>query len=489
MTTATKDWFRVDKEGLAKLMERRGKQFVLYELLSNAWDTKCGNVTVTLRPVPGQPYADIFIWDDHPDGWKNLEHAYTLFAESEKKGDPQKRGRFNLGEKLVLALCQEARIETTTGTVVFGKEGRRHYKSGTQEGSSFEARIRMTREEYEQVEKAVRQVIPPSGVETRFNGQLVGRCPIFRHVACTLPTEMSDGEGILRRTTRQTTVDLHRIQPGETAWLYEMGLPVVELAGNDKFHCNIQQKVPLNSDRDNVTPAYLRELRTAVLNGTYDDLEAGEAADAWVRDATNEDASLEAVSKIMDLRFTDKRVIADMNDPEGTKLAMSKDYEVIQPGALSGNEWAVVKRYGLALPAGKVTPSPKPFSPDGAPLILIPRSEWTNGMVRFARYVMDLAPHLVRRDVEVRFTAERTWQFRAAYGGGVLTVSVAKLGRTWFDEGPNSDTDELLIHEFAHEEGGGDHLSCQYHEALCVIGSRFVALALADTKVFSERRK
>jgi 3-(3-hydroxy-phenyl)propionate hydroxylase len=31
----------------------------------------------------------------------DLTHAFTLFAESAKKGDAEKRGRFNLGEKLV----------------------------------------------------------------------------------------------------------------------------------------------------------------------------------------------------------------------------------------------------------------------------------------------------------------------------------------------------------------------------------------------------
>jgi hypothetical protein len=43
-----------------------------------------------------------------PGRVRDLSHAFTLFAESVKKGDAEKRGRFNLGEKLVLALCDEA---------------------------------------------------------------------------------------------------------------------------------------------------------------------------------------------------------------------------------------------------------------------------------------------------------------------------------------------------------------------------------------------
>ena len=31
-------WFEVDKQGLAKILERKGKEFALMELIQNAWD-------------------------------------------------------------------------------------------------------------------------------------------------------------------------------------------------------------------------------------------------------------------------------------------------------------------------------------------------------------------------------------------------------------------------------------------------------------------
>lgn len=482
--TATKDWFKVDKGGLAKLLEMRGKEFAIYELLQNAWDTKCPTVTMSLKPVAGQPYADLWVWDDHPEGWKNLDHAYTLFAESDKKADPEKRGRFNLGEKLVLALCKEARIETTTGTVVFGPGGRRHLKACRKEGSSFEARIRMTREEYDQVVLAVRRLICPQGVETRFNGVLVGQCRPAKTISCTLPTEIADGDGIMRRVMRQTKVEVIEVLPGDQARLYEMNIPVVELPGGERYHVNVLQKVPLNSDRDNVTASYLQELRTLVLNSVYADLEPEDASAPWVRDGlSDEKITKDAAERIMTLRFSEKRVIADMNDPEGTKRAVSEGYTVIQPGSLSGGEWESVRRHSLALPAGKVTPTPRPFSPDGKPLRLIPKEEWTPGMTRFAAYAEDLAHELMGRKLDVRFTADRGWNFRAAYGAGVLTVSTVKLGRDWFDGGPSKETDELLIHEFGHEYSG-DHLSHLYHAALCRLGASLASLAISDPSFF-----
>src|ERR1035441_6537445 len=117
-------WFDVDKVGLGKLLERKGKKFVLFELIQNAWDQNVSRVDVTLTKEPGSRYATICVEDDDPDGFKDLSHAWTLFAESDKKADAQKRGRFNLGEKLVLAVCVEAEIISTSGGVRFDDKWR-----------------------------------------------------------------------------------------------------------------------------------------------------------------------------------------------------------------------------------------------------------------------------------------------------------------------------------------------------------------------------
>src|SRR3990167_2968901 len=117
------DWFSVDKTGLAKLLERKGKEFALYELIQNAWDEAITTVRVDLKRMHGG-FVRLSVEDDNPEGFRDLSHAFTLFAESHKKADATKRGRFNLGEKLVLAICTEAVIRSTKGMVVFDKHGR-----------------------------------------------------------------------------------------------------------------------------------------------------------------------------------------------------------------------------------------------------------------------------------------------------------------------------------------------------------------------------
>lgn len=97
----TDSWVVADLQGLGKLVAHRPKAFVIYELLANALDEATTRVDVTLERVPGRPLARLVVSDDNPGGFSDLAHAYTLFAESGKKSNTGKRGRFNMGEKVV----------------------------------------------------------------------------------------------------------------------------------------------------------------------------------------------------------------------------------------------------------------------------------------------------------------------------------------------------------------------------------------------------
>jgi hypothetical protein len=221
----------------------------------------------------------------------------------------------------------------------------------------------------------LRTLIPPEDVETLINGEPLPAREPLAVLEATLPTEVADEEGVLRRRERKATVGVYEPLPGETASLYELGIPVVETG--DRWHLDVQQKVPVNLERDNMPPAYLRALRVLVLNAMADRLEDPNAA--WVRDAAGDGrASDAAVKQILGLRFGDRRVIHDPSDPEANALAVTKGYTLIHGGMLSAGEWGNVKRAGAALPAGQVTPSPKPYGPGGKPLKRVSEGDFEN---------------------------------------------------------------------------------------------------------------
>lgn len=475
-------WFEVDKEGLAKLLERRDKSFVLFELVQNAWDTNAKNVKVELtNPVDGE--SDLRVEDDDPDGFQFLHHAWTLFAESVKKGDPEKRGRFNLGEKLVLAACTTARLITTKGGVSWDLEGRHESLGHTDHGSVFTASIKLAKADYDYAIQQIKSALPPRGVKTTVNGEPIHWRKPVRTFRIQLPTEIADEEGNLRSTRRVTDVEVHGVPPGEIASIYEMGIPVVETG--DKWHVNIMQKVPLNSDRDNVTPGFLQKVRTAVLNEMFGEITVEDSTSQWVRAATaDKDVLPAAVEKVMTERFGERRVVVDPSDPEGTKIAMSKGYQVVFPGALSKGEWQNVRNSGAILPAGQVTPSPKPYSPEGRPEKVKPESEWTDDMRRRVNFCKNLFSGLIGKLLNVSIVVEPMEPWLANFGGQQLCLNYGKLGKRWFAL-PNRDVEvlDLLLHEFVHHTAK-DHLSHEMHEHATRLGAKLANLCLDKPEMF-----
>ncbi|HEV2720717.1 MAG TPA: hypothetical protein VG323_11910, partial [Thermoanaerobaculia bacterium] len=213
-------WFEVDTVGLRKLIEEKGPVAAIIELIQNAWDQDVTRVDVTVELLPGRAAARVIVEDDDPKGFADPTHMYTVFAESSKKGNPDQRGRFNLGEKIALALCYSASISTTTGTHEFDADGDRHWRKKAREvGSCFEGIIRMTREQYEPVARAIMALLPPRGILTTFNGRRIPGRTALREFRAALPTEVADAEGVLRKTTRQTTIRVYAAA-GEKGSLY-----------------------------------------------------------------------------------------------------------------------------------------------------------------------------------------------------------------------------------------------------------------------------
>lgn len=348
-------WFDVDKSGLAAVLERRGKFFALAELIANAWDSGTDRVSVRLSPIAGQPYATLEV-EDWGEGFSDLKHANTMFARSTRGGDPLKRGRFNLGEKLVLAVCRKAFISTTIGAISFHEDGNRSrmLASGQREvGTMFNGEIRMTRDEYAECCELMERLIPP--VPTTFNGKLIAEPELVARFDAKLPTEIADDDGQLRRTVRTATVEVYA-GSGE---LLELGVPVVET--DNGYRVNVLQKVPLNMDRDNVTPAFLKAVQAALLNHVHQKLSPEEAAAPWAQEALGDARTTpEAVRAIVTKRFGERAVVATPNDPMANAAAEAAGFTVVPGGALGADAWANVRKHEVLLPASKVFQSPKP---------------------------------------------------------------------------------------------------------------------------------
>ena len=132
--------------------------------------------------------------DNSPEGYRDLSTAHTMFAESYKKNDPTKRGRFNVGEKHVLALCEEASITSTTGQVIFNRDRTRTIGTKkTKVGSQFRGELQLTMEEWEAMQRDVQKLFPP--VKTIFNGEELPQRKPIKTFETKLPHRRSPTHG------------------------------------------------------------------------------------------------------------------------------------------------------------------------------------------------------------------------------------------------------------------------------------------------------
>lgn len=489
-----KDWFTIDRKGLSKLIERRGKIALLFELVANALDADgTTRVEVVLEPEDGVPHAAVIVRDDAPGGFADLSHAWTIFAESERKAHPQKRGRFNLGEKLVLALCTEASIVSVRDAVMFDARGRTSSRDRRPRGTEFQGIARITRAELAEIKHGLRRIIPPPGVTILINGEaLPPRLPI-KSFEATLATEIADEEGILRRTARKTTVHVYEPLPGLPAMLHELGMPVVETG--DRWDVSVEQKTPLNLDRDNVTPAYLRDVRTHVVNAMHDHLSEAEANAPLVNEAlADEQATSAAVKRLLHLKYGERRAIFDPSDPEANMALVADGYTLIRGGQLTGPQWANAKKHDPELrPSGQIRPTKKAHFAPGGKDSWVPREKWTPAMRAVVAYSVEVCRELIASHIRVSILSDITESWAACYGAQGLVFNLGRLGHSFFEaclhDGdiliPTLALNKLLIHELGHSIES-NHLDVRYHEGLCDLGAKLAQLALAKPALFRQ---
>jgi hypothetical protein len=194
------------------------------------------------------------------------------------------------------------------------------------------------------------------------------------------------------------------------------------------------------------------------------------------------DCSQEAAQSYVAKRFGEKRVSFDLSDPEANKLAVSQGYIVVHGSMMSAGAWKNARSAGAIQPAGQVTPGPKTWTGEGNPNAAafadwIPESKWTEGMRAIAGFAQRMAEKVLSKGIMVKFCSTAHHLCAASYGpAGVLVFNKFRLGGDWFEKGVTQGVVELLIHEFGHEYSP-DHLSAQYHDALCRIGAKMFALA------------
>ena len=471
-------WFAVDKEGLQQTVARKSKSSAIFELLQNAFDEDgCTRVDVTVTP-PKDGRSVLTVVDNSPTGYRDLSNAHTMFAKSYKKADPTKRGRFNLGEKLVLALCDEATITSTTGQTIFNSDGTRsESRKRTEVGSVFRGVLPMEEAELETIMKEIQMVIAP--IRTTYNGKNIPSRRPFHTFDATLATEIADEKGVMRSRQRKTKVRLYQVNEGEKAWLYEKGLPVCEL--DTKWHIDVQQKVPVNLERDAVSDAYRTSVYVAVINAMHSELTKDDMAAIWVQRALEADRiSAEAAIKVVKAQFGDEAVIESSKDKGSINNARAHGKTTIARGAFNSRQWKNIKaKAGLKQ-------SHDDYATDHEHDLskLVDPKQYSSDLKRYVKLIEDVTPYLLSHRVTVRAIDDPDENLAACTEWGkkqfVFTINIGAHNiHDW------AENYSVMIHELAHfREQSNDHLVRDFWGALEIIGAKLAQLALQKPKLF-----
>jgi hypothetical protein len=359
--------------------------------------------------------------------------------------------------------------------VEFSKNsGRSRSKTRRATGTEFKGSLLLTIAEHKHILDKARYLIPP--VPTIINGTALPTRTCLKKFNATLSTVIADAEGRMRPTKRPTSVCIYEPLEGETAMLYEMGIPVVETG--DTWHIDIGQKVPLNMERDNVTPAFLMAVRVAVLNEMKGHLNLKLAVEPWVRTAGSSPlCDDETTRTLWDLRYGAKRVSFDPNDIGSNREAASQGFTVIAGGSQSAGEWNNGKRAGTITPAGQMFPTKLGSK---IPDKVYTRDEWTPEMSGYAEFVERVSPDLVGHNVTVNYIDD------AAMVCGQFFDSYFDVNLAHNDICDWQRNIELMLHELAHTVvRSNDHLNHLFYETVGKLGAKLALLVAHDKPLAS----
>lgn len=450
-----KNLFSVDAEGFAELQFGRSPFSLAKEPISNSFDedsVEHCSVTVEKR---GHELAHL-VFEDDGTGFSSIEDSWTLFRTTYKRELPDKRGRFNLGEKEILSVASKAIVESAGWRVTFSKEdGRKVGRiKNPRLGTKLELWVNWSKAEVENLLGDLKRINPPTRVAYQVNGEIVKTRTVWRrieHVALeTILLDRSTVPAMMRPTQRQTDLLIYPAYESEESMLFELGIPVQPI--DCPFHVDVQQKVPMNPNRDAVKNSWLQDVYAEVLNAVVDDLTETQVSEKWIRIGLEDARSTTEVADKIRIKRYGQKALLWSSDTEANERAVGQGYVLIHPKTLSQAERAKFEDSGLQHSSDVFGSEPSDYK-------II---EATQGMAHVRDFVIALSQEFVKRGLlKVPVSVQFYYLFgdSACARGNGLTVAfnTARLGKAWFERGIAPDVIGIAVHELAHKTDDPDY--------------------------------
>ena len=442
--------FAVSESGMRELNANRAPWDLIKELIQNAWDeapstTYC---SVNVEPQPDSDTTTVTVEDDGPE-FSDVSDAYTLMGHTKKRLNPTQRGRFNTGEKDVISVAIEAKVETVGQTVTFPTTGSRDVTPNSRKkGTVVTTLMPWSQKQSNQLVATLRSFRPPLNCPLFVNADEVPLRPAVavRKVSLQTVIQHSANEPM---STRQRNTEIHLVEPYDPdveKRIYEMGIPVQAI--ECPFDVDVMQKIPMSQERNAVSETYLNSIYAEVLNERHRSIEQDEFGTQWVKRAIeNRQIKEEAVKSTIKGRYGHRNAVFETLDQDANRRANDNGYGVINPNNLSKKEIQTFRDKARVKDSDEVFPTPPPPQTDY-------EAKPDTDQTRFAEWVVKMAGYC-NLTATVRYFDEpsnpRLSDCSAATDIPTLRFNEALLGQEFFQP-PYGSVEHwnLLFHELGH---------------------------------------
>lgn len=290
---SNKGWLSISTQGFASMNSARPPEHLFKELLQNALDSidieKSGIIQLMFSLQSERFFIEC---RDNGSGIEDLSDLRVLYL-THKTDSHLKRGRFGRGFKEALCVAKCASVVSNSSQIEF------FYEQGEPVSKKFDlasenhitgtvVRMEMpwTEDVISKLNSYFGTFLIPKHISLLVNGKPIHSRDSKSFVEASLPTEIYDYQTqSWKKPTRKTVIRLIPTQDAEKPKIYEMGIPVAEIEWNVPFHCDIQQRVPMNPNRDAVSSGYALKLQTACLPTLLEIMTPAEVRQDWVGSA------------------------------------------------------------------------------------------------------------------------------------------------------------------------------------------------------------
>ena len=482
--------FEVDAAGYRAQMAEMKPVKVVYELIANANDED--SVKKFDLSIQWKDGKVIINYRDDGAGFKKISDVWTMYGHSERRGDPTKSGRFNLGEKEFLVLALIATLETfdrkmkkrrlfefENDTRVEDTDNHRICNDGYNGTRIYAEFDRWSKEQYDEICKDIKNIYVKPNKTCKINGQIVNNAKPHKTFTAELPTLIAAQAGQpLSKVVREAQIDLYdKKTPDSVGYLFENGLPIQKQSPRTKWHVNVNQKVPLAPTRVSVPSSYWHKVCGAVLNNTVDELDHEDSGRNWVSEGMNY-ATKDTAKSWLKIKFPDKdsnNICLGGSDHQANEECIDAGGGIISTGTLDKEARQHLMDLGVVQRASEKY-GEKGGDAGGRYAETEQHVKPNDAMVDYAIVCTKVAKDCIGVTPTIRFVKSKrpalAWYNRDAPS---LTFNVKHLGTSFFNSWDERNV-QLLIHELAHHGGHGkyeyeiEHYSKQFVDELERIG-------------------